>query len=87
MATQQNQFEVDEHGRTELMRRAAEGDLSAVKSIVFSQQGTGIFCQRFALIRKEDGNGQTAITIARNAGHDEVAEFLRREHDHMWWYE
>ena len=80
-------FFADEEGRTELMRCALAGDLSAVEKIIFALPGTGIFCQRFALIRKTDNHDQNAIMLAREAGHEDVAELLRKEHDRMYWYE
>ena len=80
-------FKTDENGRTILFYAAESGDIEMVKAIIFKLTGTGISCQRLALIDKKDFEGLTAIDAAENAGHDEIAELLRREKLRMEYFE
>lgn len=80
-------FETDGDGQTELMKRAAAGDLEAVERIIFALPGTGISCQRLALIERKDARGRTAVDIAEAVGHSEIANLLGKELRRMEWYE
>ena len=80
-------FNTDERGRTTLFYAAERGDMEAVKAIIFKLMGTGIYCQRLALIEKEDVEGLTAIDVAEQAGHNDVADLLRKEKFRMEYFE
>jgi len=82
-----NHFLQDEQGQTVLHERAREGDLEAVEKIIFSLMGTGIWCQRYGLIGTKDNSGKTATDLARENGHDEVANLLQREWTRMHYFE
>lgn len=80
-------FDVDQMGRTELMKRASDGDMPAVERIIYSLLGTGIFCQRLSLICLTDNEGKTAIDAAREGEHEAIDELLSHEQRRMEWYE
>jgi len=80
-------FKTDKRGRTTLFYAAEIGDLEAVKAIIYKLVGTGISCQRLALIDKEDLAGLTAIDVAEKAGHDDIVALLRREKIRMEFFE
>ena len=82
-----NQFDRDKVGRTALMRAAEEGDLEAVRRMIFSLAGTGMCCQRLSLISKKDDSGFTASDFAEQNGHQEIASLLLGEQMRMEFFE
>ena len=80
-------FKTDERGRTALFHAAEIGDIEAVKAIIYKLVGTGISCQRLALISRKDLEGLTAIDVAIKAGNSEIAKLLRSEKLRMAFYE
>lgn len=82
-----NHFDLDDHGRTSLHRAAEAGELELVKEILFSLTGTGIFPQRLALLEIKDESGLTAIDLAEQAGHEEIAQLLNGEFYRMSYFE
>ena len=80
-------FKIDEKGRTTLFYAAEIGDIETVKAIIYKLVGTGISCQRLALINKKDLEGLTAIDVAAKAGNNEIAELLQSEKFRMEFYE
>ena len=80
-------FKTDEKGRTTLFYAAETGDFEAVKAIIFKLVGTGVSCQRLALINRKDSEGLTAIDVAEKSGNDEIAELLRGEKMRMEYFE
>jgi hypothetical protein len=80
-------FSEDDKGRTILFHYAATGDIEQVKSIIFKCTGTGMSPQRLALISHKDHEGLTAADVARNAGHDEIANLLNDEQGRMEYFE
>jgi hypothetical protein len=61
-------FERDVTGRTRLFYAVEKGDIEEVRQIIFSLAGTGLSCQRLALINIEDLEGLTAIDVAKSSG-------------------
>ena len=80
-------FARDARGRTALFYAAERGDLEAVKRIIFSLAGTGLSCQRLALITIEDASGLTAADVAEQAGHRDIANLLNGEQGRMEYFE
>ena len=66
---------------------AATGNLSEVERIIFSLAGTGISCQRYALIRIKDNEGYTVADIASQNGHVEIEKLLKSELGRMEYFE
>ena len=79
-------FEQDDQGRTVLFYAAERGDLDRVHRIIFGLTGTGLWPQRLALIEIKDVSGLTAADVAEQAGHQEIADLLRREQVRMEYY-
>jgi ankyrin repeat protein len=82
-----NLFAQDSAGRTSLFYAAERGDLEQVRRIIFSLAGTGLWCQRLALIEIKDSSGLTASDVAEQAGHKEIANLLRGEQMRMEYFE
>ena len=82
-----NLFKLDLMGRTTLFYMAGSGDIEAVKQIIYSLSGTGMNLQRLSLINIKDVNGQTAIDMAEQAGHQEIVNLLRSEKGRMEFLE
>ena len=80
-------FARDSIGRTSLFYAAERGDLAQVRRIIFSLTGTGLSCQRLALIKSRDSSGLTASDVAEQAGHKEIADLLRGEQMRMEFFE
>lgn len=80
-------FKTDKRGRTTLFYAAEMGDIEAVKAIIYRLVGTGISCQRLALINRKDRAGLTAIDVAEQAGNSDIAGLLRSEKIRMEFYE
>jgi len=80
-------FEQDSTGRTPLFHAAESGDIEAVRQMIFSLAGTGVSCQRLALIGKRDASGLTASDVAEQSGHQEIADLLRGEQMRMEYFE
>jgi ankyrin repeat protein len=80
-------FKTDKRGRTTLFYAAEIGDIEAVKAIIYKLAGTGVSCQRLALINQKDLEGLTAIDVAAKAGHSEITELLRSEKMRMEFFE
>ena len=87
MKNRSNLFDRDSTGRTTLFYAAERGDLEQVHRIIFSLTGTGLSCQRLALIKIRDSSGLTASDVAEQAGHTEIADLLRREQMRMEFFE
>lgn len=77
----------DSRGRTALFHAVETGDLDFVKEVVFKFAGTGISCQRLALINHKDQDGNTAIDMANSLGHREISDFLMSEKLRMEYFE
>jgi ankyrin repeat protein len=80
-------FARDSSGRTSLFYAAERGDLEEVRRIIFSLAGTGVWCQRLALLEIKDSSGLTASDVAEQAGHKEIADLLRGEQMRMEFFE
>ena len=80
-------FDQDKSGRTTLINAAAKGALGEVEKILFSLSGTGVSCERLALINLRDENGKTAIDAAKEAGHDDIVAMLEGEQGRMEYFE
>jgi ankyrin repeat protein len=80
-------FKTDDRGRTTLFYAAEIGDIETVKAIIYKLVGTGISCQRLALINRKDSTGLTAIDVAEQAGNNEIADLLQSEKFRMEFYE
>ena len=78
---------VDSRRRTTLFHAVETGDMSFVKEVVFKFVGTGISCQRLALIDHQDEDGNTAIDLAKSMGFEEIADFLLGEKMRMEYFE
>jgi hypothetical protein len=77
----------DDLGRTPLFYVAEQGLEKEVWSILSSFRGTGLFPPRLALITITDHAGLTAADVAEQAGHERVADLLRKEEIRMEYYE
>jgi ankyrin repeat protein len=82
-----NFFKADKRGRTTLFFAVEIGDIEAVKAIIFKLAGTGVSCQRLALINKWDLEGLTAIEVAEKSGNSEIVDLLRSEKMRMEFFE
>ena len=82
-----NLFARDSEGRTSLFYAAERGDLEQVRRIIYSLAGTGLSCQRLALLVIKDSSGLTASDVAERAGHEEIADLLRGEQMRMEFFE
>ncbi len=80
-------FARDSEGRTSLFYAAERGDLEQVRRIIYSLAGTGLSCQRLALLVIKDSSGLTASDVAERAGHEEIADLLRGEQMRMEFFE
>ena len=80
-------FKTDKKGRTTLFYATEIGDLETVKAIIYKLAGTGVSCQRLALINRRDLEGKTAIDIAEEAGNSEIVNLLRSEKGRMEFFE
>ena len=87
MTSNEDLFKRDDLGRTCLFHAAATGDLARVREIIFSLAGTGISCQRLALINTRDATGKTAADVASEMGHEEIANLLAGEAGRMEYFE
>jgi len=74
-------------GRTTLFYAAETGDIEKVKAIIFKLVGTGISCQRLALINRTDLDGLTAIDVAEKSGNSEIANLLQSEKMRIEFFE
>ncbi len=84
---EKNLFTLDLMGRTALFYVAGGGDIDAVNRMIYSLSGTGMSPQRLNLISIKDVNGLTAIDMAEQAGHKEIANLLRSEKGRMEFFE
>jgi ankyrin repeat protein len=80
-------FKTDERGRTTLFYAAEIGDIEVVKVIIYKLAGTGMSCQRLALINQKDLEGLTAIDLAERAGNSEISALLQSEKMRMEFFE
>ena len=80
-------FKTDKRGRTTLFYAAEIGDIETVKAIIYKLAGTGVSCQRLALINIKDLEGLTAIDIAEEVGNSEIAALLRSKKGRMEFFE
>ncbi|MBT3189594.1 MAG: hypothetical protein HN736_02810 [Anaerolineae bacterium] len=58
-----------------------------MKAIIYKLAGTGVSCQRLALINQKDLEGLTAIDLAKKAGNSEIAALLESEKMRMEFFE
>ncbi|MGI9243929.1 MAG: hypothetical protein ACR2RV_24245 [Verrucomicrobiales bacterium] len=79
-------FDEDADGRTSLFTEAEAGRVDAVDAILSRLAGTGMCPERLSLIDHKDKNGDTAIDVAKRAGHKEVAELLASEKGRMEFF-
>lgn len=77
----------DSRGRTPLFEVARRGDERAVREMIFGLPGTGVHCQRLALIAVKDHTGRTAAEVARQHGQDRIADLLLSEQARMELFE
>lgn len=87
MTNRSDPFDKDSDGRTSLFYAAERGDLGQVHQIIFGLAGTGVSCQRLALIKIRDSSGLTASDVAEQAGQTEIADLLRGEQMRMEFFE
>ena len=80
-------FKTDKRGRTTLFYAAESGDRETVKAIIYKLTGTGISCQRLALINKRDLEGLTVVDVAERAGNSEIVDLLQSEKMRMEFFE
>jgi len=80
-------FKQDERGHTTLFYAAEIGDIELVKTIIYKLAGTGVSCQRLALINTKNKEGLTAIDVAEKAGNSEIAQLLQSEKMRMEFFE
>jgi len=80
-------FKKDDIGRTTLFYAVAKDDIAEVESIIFKLSGTGLGCQRHALITHKDNIGITAIDLAEKLGHGEIRKLLSSELGRMEFFE
>lgn len=80
-------FKTDKTGRTTLFYAAEIGDIEVVKAIIYKLAGTGVSCQRLALINRRDLEGLTAIDVAKKAGNSEISALLQSEKMRMEFFE
>ncbi len=80
-------FERNAAGRTLLFYAVEKGDIEEVRQIIFSLAGTGLSCQRLALIDIKDLEGLTAIDVAKSSGQKEIADLLLGEKMRMEFFE
>jgi MFS family permease len=83
----QRLLEKDDLGRTPLFYAAEKGLEEEVWSILSSFGGTGLCPPRLALITTQDHTGLTAADVAEQAGHEKVADLLRKEQARMEYHE
>ena len=80
-------FKEDDIGRTTLFYAVAKNDMPEVESVIFRLSGTGLGCQRYALIVHKDKTGITAVDLAEKLGHKEIRKLLSSELVRMEFYE
>ncbi len=80
-------FKEDDTGRTALFYAVAVKNMSEVERIIFSLSGTGLGCQRYALLVHRDNTGITAVDLAEKLGHEEIRKLLSSELGRMEFYE
>ncbi|RKX73451.1 MAG: hypothetical protein DRP60_11860 [Spirochaetes bacterium] len=80
-------FKTDGRGRTTLFYAAEIGDTEVVKVIIYKLAGTGVSCQRLALINHKDLEGLTAIDVAEKSGNSEIISLLQSEKMRMEFFE
>jgi len=80
-------FKEDDIGRTTLFYAVAKNDIAEVEEIIFRLSGTGLGCQRHALIVHKDASGITAVDLAGKLGHEEVGRLLSSELGRMEFFE
>ena len=82
-----NQFKEDDIGRTPLFYAVAKKDIKEVETIIFNLTGTGLSCQRYALLTHKDHSGVTAVDVAKKLGHEEIRALLSSELGRMEFFE
>ncbi len=80
-------FKEDDIGRTTLFYAVAQNDIAEVESIIYKLSGTGLACQRHALIVHKDNTGITAVDLAKKLGHEEIKKLLSSELGRMEFFE
>jgi len=80
-------FKEDDIGRTALFYAVATNDMPEVESLIFRLSGTGLGCQRYALITHKDNSGITAVDLAEKLGHEEISKLLSSELGRMEFFE
>ena len=72
-------FKQDERGWTPLFYAAEKGAKAEVEAMLYCMPATGFYPQRLGFIEVTDKEGQTAVAIAEQNGHKEIAHLLRYE--------
>jgi ankyrin repeat protein len=72
-------FLTDKDGRTALFYAAERGDEEIVWILLSSLAGTGISCQRGALLEIRDNEGNLAENWAERNGHEQIGRVLSKE--------
>ena len=79
-------FKEDDIGRTTLFYAVAMNDMPEVERVIFRLSGTGLGCQRYALIVHKDNTGITAVDLAEKLGHMEIRKLISSELGRMEFY-
>ena len=82
-----NIFHADNNGRTALFYAAERGDEEIVWILLSSLAGTGIQCQRGALLEVTDNEGMLAEDWAQRNGQEEIRRILSIERQRIAFFE
>ncbi len=80
-------FQTDREGRTALFYAAERGDEEIVWVLLSSLAGTGMACQRGALLEVRDSKGNLAEDWALIKGHKEISKILSIERQRIAFFE
>ncbi len=80
-------FHTDNYGRTALFYAAERGDEEIVWIILSSLAGTGMACQRGALLEVRDKEGKLAEDWAQINGQEEIRKILSVERQRIEYFE
>ena len=80
-------FHTDKDGRTALFYAAEHGNEEIVWILLSSLAGTGMSCQRGALLEVRDNEGKLAEDWAQINGREEIKEILSIERQRIEYFE
>ena len=80
-------FHTDKDGRTALFYAAKRGNEKIVWILLSSLAGTGMSCQRGALLKVRDNEGKLAEDWAQINGHEEIKKILSIERQRIEYFE